>query len=707
MVGMLDVNKVCHKLEDLVDIARARGYAVDDEFDLAVTMALRFIATLIRKPEGSRDIAGFVKQLESVVVAPRPRRSRPAVERAAAARGRRRRAGSPSMLRTQLGPAAVDAFIEYATAQGPRRDRLRSSWHLLRDYVGIQRAILTAAHLAKYKPSIGALARDLGKEVEVVFEVATAEVTTEVLNALDIAVLHLVRNAVDHGIERPAARGAKRPAGSITVTGRAARRRVRARGRRRRQRHRLRPGVRARRRAPAPAAGRHPRQGAARSRCMCRPGFSTRTVASDVSGRGIGLDAVRASAVDLGGTLSAKSDRGKGTTWTVRLPVQTLVVRNLAIRAPALRFPIILDPSWRLLDKRPPADQLDKRPVWIDLAVGLGFTSSNSISATLHWFTNGELIDRRRVRRPADRGRCAPPRHHAADLCRRSHHRRVCRGPADPARAYPRSSCIMIPSQARVVVIGGGIIGCSVAYHLAHMGWKDVVLLERDRLTSGTTWHAAGLMVTFGSTSRDVDRDAQVHARPLRAARGRDRARPPASSRSASSRSPRDRDRLEEYRRVSAFNRYCGVDVHEISPREVKELFPLARDRRPARRLLRQGGRPRRTRSTSTMALAKGARHAGRDASSRACRVTGVTHEARRGHRRAHARTATSRPSTSSTAPACGRASSARRPGVNIPLPGGRALLPDHRADPRARRRLAGARGSGARTATSARRSAA
>src|SRR5438105_14012534 len=59
----------------------------------------------------------------------------------------------------------------------------------------------------------------------------------------------------------------------------------------------------------------------------------------------------------------------------------------------------------------------------------------------------------------------------------------------------------VLPKHARVVVIGGGIIGCSVAYHLAHMGWKDVVLLERDRLTSGTTWHAAGFMETFGSTS--------------------------------------------------------------------------------------------------------------------------------------------------------------------------------------------------------------
>ncbi len=51
-----------------------------------------------------------------------------------------------------------------------------------------------------------------------------------------------------------------------------------------------------------------------------------------------------------------------------------------------------------------------------------------------------------------------------------------------------------IPKQARVVIIGGGISGCSVAYHLAKLGWTDIVLLERKQLTSGTTWHAAGLV---------------------------------------------------------------------------------------------------------------------------------------------------------------------------------------------------------------------
>src|SRR5258706_466883 len=52
----------------------------------------------------------------------------------------------------------------------------------------------------------------------------------------------------------------------------------------------------------------------------------------------------------------------------------------------------------------------------------------------------------------------------------------------------------MLPREARVVIIGGGIVGCSVAYHLAKLGISDVLLLERRKLTSGTTWHAAGLV---------------------------------------------------------------------------------------------------------------------------------------------------------------------------------------------------------------------
>ena len=57
----------------------------------------------------------------------------------------------------------------------------------------------------------------------------------------------------------------------------------------------------------------------------------------------------------------------------------------------------------------------------------------------------------------------------------------------------------LLPHEAKVVVIGGGIAGCSAAYHLANNGW-DTVLIERDVLTSGTTWHAAGMVTQLGTT---------------------------------------------------------------------------------------------------------------------------------------------------------------------------------------------------------------
>src|SRR6185369_16077604 len=166
-----------------------------------------------------------------------------------------------------------------------------------------------------------------------------------------------------------------------------------------------------------------------------------------------------------------------------------------------------------------------------------------------------------------------------------------------------------VPQHARVVVIGGGIIGCSVAYHLAHMGWRDTVLLERDRLTSGTTWHAAGLIVTFGSLSetstemRKYTRD--LYAR-LEAETGLETGFKPVGFIEVAS----DKDRLEEYRRVSAFNRYCGVDVHELSPKQVKELFPLAKtDDILAGFYVKEDGQANPV--DVTMALAKGARMQG------------------------------------------------------------------------------------------------
>ena len=166
-----------------------------------------------------------------------------------------------------------------------------------------------------------------------------------------------------------------------------------------------------------------------------------------------------------------------------------------------------------------------------------------------------------------------------------------------------------LPSRARVVVIGGGIIGTSIAYHLGHLGWTDTVLVERDQLTSGTTWHAAGLMVTFGSTSetstelRKYTRDLYTN---LEAETGLATGFKPVGFVELAA----DEGRLEEFRRVSTFNRHCGVDVQELSPKEVADLFPLARtDDLLAGFYVPGDGRVNPV--DATMSLAKGARQTG------------------------------------------------------------------------------------------------
>jgi 4-methylaminobutanoate oxidase (formaldehyde-forming) len=166
-----------------------------------------------------------------------------------------------------------------------------------------------------------------------------------------------------------------------------------------------------------------------------------------------------------------------------------------------------------------------------------------------------------------------------------------------------------LPGHASVVVIGGGVIGTSTAYHLAAMGWKDVVLLERHALTAGTTWHAAGLMVTFGSkseTSSEIRKYTRDLYSRLEAETGQATGFAPIGFIEVAA----DDDRLEEFRRVATFNRYCGIDVHELSPRQVQELFPLAKvDDIAGGFFVKEDGRVNPV--DVTMALGKGARKRG------------------------------------------------------------------------------------------------
>ncbi len=130
-----------------------------------------------------------------------------------------------------------------------------------------------------------------------------------------------------------------------------------------------------------------------------------------------------------------------------------------------------------------------------------------------------------------------------------------------------------IPSQARAVVIGGGVSGCSVAYHLAKAGWRDVVLLERKRLTSGTTWHAAGLVGQL-RTSENMTRLAKYSA-DLYTRLEEETGVATGMKRVGSITVALTQDRMQEILRQATLARIFGVEVHPVTPDEIKALYPL------------------------------------------------------------------------------------------------------------------------------------
>ncbi|BDW96809.1 FAD-dependent oxidoreductase [Thalassospira tepidiphila] len=129
-----------------------------------------------------------------------------------------------------------------------------------------------------------------------------------------------------------------------------------------------------------------------------------------------------------------------------------------------------------------------------------------------------------------------------------------------------------IQDKARVVIIGGGVIGCSVAYHLTKLGWKDVVLLERKELTSGTTWHAAGLIAQLRATA-NMTRLAK-YSQELYGTLEDETGVATGFKRVGAITVALTEDRKEELFRQAAMARAFGVEIEEISPTEVGERYP-------------------------------------------------------------------------------------------------------------------------------------
>ncbi len=129
----------------------------------------------------------------------------------------------------------------------------------------------------------------------------------------------------------------------------------------------------------------------------------------------------------------------------------------------------------------------------------------------------------------------------------------------------------MLPKHARVVIIGGGVIGCSVAYHLTKLGWQDVVLLERKQLTSGTTWHAAGLIGQLRATA-NMTRLAN-YSQELYAGLEAETSIATGFRRVGSITVALTDERREELFRSAGMARAFGVEIEEISPSEVKNRY--------------------------------------------------------------------------------------------------------------------------------------
>ena len=130
-----------------------------------------------------------------------------------------------------------------------------------------------------------------------------------------------------------------------------------------------------------------------------------------------------------------------------------------------------------------------------------------------------------------------------------------------------------LPKSAKVVIVGGGIVGSSVAYHLAKSGWGDILLLERDRLTCGSTWHAAGLVSEMQAVSAMTE--LAKYGLNLMERLEAETGQATGFKRTGSIATALTEARMEELRRKRDSAIGQGIEAHEISPEQLSSLWPM------------------------------------------------------------------------------------------------------------------------------------
>jgi len=129
------------------------------------------------------------------------------------------------------------------------------------------------------------------------------------------------------------------------------------------------------------------------------------------------------------------------------------------------------------------------------------------------------------------------------------------------------------PTTARVVIIGGGAVGCSALYHLALKGWTDCVLLEKNELTSGSTWHAAGNVPTFSASWSIMN--MQRYSTELYRGLAEAVDYPMNYHVTGSVRLAHSKERMQEFQRAAGMGRYQGMDIEVVGPEELKARYPF------------------------------------------------------------------------------------------------------------------------------------
>ncbi|MET4129049.1 FAD-dependent oxidoreductase [Roseovarius sp. MBR-6] len=180
-----------------------------------------------------------------------------------------------------------------------------------------------------------------------------------------------------------------------------------------------------------------------------------------------------------------------------------------------------------------------------------------------------------------------------------------------------------IPTTARVVVIGGGAVGASCLYHLAKAGWTDCVLLEKNELTAGSTWHAAGNVPTF-STSWSV-MNMQRYSTELYARLGAEVDYPMNYHQTGSIRLAHSKERMQEFARARGMGKYQGMDLEILGVEEIKARYPFI-ETHDLKGALYDPNDGDIDPAQLTQALAKGAREMGAKVL-RFCPATGVRRE--------------------------------------------------------------------------------